>query len=923
MALVKDGKISEEMVQGSRRDSKGNNVIVYKDIYGIGSEMTYTDDGHKIKEEITLLNSPPIDEGLFTVSFAIEASDLSYLQLRNGQVRFFNGSVPVFIIEKSFVVDAIGNKVYLQPKYDGSTYTLSIPKSYFDSATYPVTIDPTVVYDIYDSAINYSKWNYTYYSNSANPPTLYQTEDTSTIVIGMYVETSVAGNSLNILTINPTELQLQRMDKVINKIYYSQEIDFSLNDFYLKCYHNEVSTTQVRMQLSLTDGTNRVVFYDDVKNCNGVDGSNNNETTVSNLHLRIYRNNTFHAYDDTAKFNQVLSTSTLDLTKNWTVLMNSTLNTLVTNNGHVTEAQFGNITYNATSWCTPSSTACLSDGQMAEYFFNTATSTTTPDNKHLAQDLTLKATSGGVPIVNGTINFNGSNYANATGVWNWINLSKQGSVEVLLSMNSVTPQYQTVMECRGGASSYFRIYANYAALTAALGSGLLLSAGHTLTPNTPTHLIINFNNGAMVIYVNGVNTINQSYTPSSENIPICLFGSSYSASNLMNGSIDYVRIYDRELLGWEVAKHYAEGESYGVTGINITILYEANATSYLKDATVRILTESTDTTYTTNTGSISINPIEGGEYTVRVYGADTGIRSYQINTTTNATYNLIVLLPLNASTALFTVRDAISNILQEGSLVTVSTIVNNTQYTVSSGYTDVVGRFEFQYSEDIKYTFSVSKSGYITKVFTLNRVESASYDVPIFPESTSGTPLNYQDVTIQFSHTPFEYQQNNSMNITFGSTLNRFQAYSIKIDYPGGSITQDGSNPSGEMLINYFNITDGNSTSKVNVSFNYLDTYGYTHNYTQSFSITGYYNVNGSISKMIHTDYGMGVLEKMIVAVLLTLILAGAAGTVMGSPGAIVGALTGYLFFVYISFVPLWGLLAILPFSMVVLIART
>ena len=76
-------------------------------------------------------------------------------------------------------------------------------------------------------------------------------------------------------------------------------------------------------------------------------------------------------------------------------------------------------------------------------------------------------------------------------------------------------------------------------------------------------------------------------------------------------------------------------------------------------------------------------------------------------------------------------------------------------------------------------------------------------------------------------------------------------------------------------------------------------------------TFTDQYRIEGTntttITALKDRDFGMGLLDKLLVATLMIGLLAGIFGMVLGGLAALLVAILFFGFFTYIGFIPLWG----------------
>jgi hypothetical protein len=136
--------------------------IIHSDNYEftlLNADIRYEVIGNRLKETINLSDTPTDNQ----ISFNIDLGDNSYFMDNNNEIIVTKDNMALGIFRKPYLSD--GRE--LPYTFDGSTYT--IDTSSINS--YPAIIDPT--YDIFDGAINLSKWTILTTGGGASETTSY------------------------------------------------------------------------------------------------------------------------------------------------------------------------------------------------------------------------------------------------------------------------------------------------------------------------------------------------------------------------------------------------------------------------------------------------------------------------------------------------------------------------------------------------------------------------------------------------------------------------------------------------------------------------------------------------------------------------------------------------------------------------------
>ncbi|MFQ5910394.1 MAG: integrin alpha, partial [Thermoplasmata archaeon] len=129
----------------------GNEARFENPFSGMESTMTYAFESDKVKESIVIYEPLELD-GVFSGGHLVMESAMSFSEeltpfLGASGITFSDGSDVVFTIEQPFAVDSGDDRLDCAYSWGGSLRSLSMqcPASWFAEASYPVTIDPTVV----------------------------------------------------------------------------------------------------------------------------------------------------------------------------------------------------------------------------------------------------------------------------------------------------------------------------------------------------------------------------------------------------------------------------------------------------------------------------------------------------------------------------------------------------------------------------------------------------------------------------------------------------------------------------------------------------------------------------------------------------------------------------------------------------------
>lgn len=342
--------------------------------------------------------------------------------------------------------------------------------------------------------------------------------------------------------------------------------------------------------------------------------------------------------------------------------------------------------------------------------------------------------------------------------------------------------------------------------------------------------------------------------------------------------------------------------------------------------TVAITGNASYAEYTTDNGTLYVDGLSDGNYSIEFSNANYTSRTYTVTVADRSTQQLSVYLTPAGNVVVFTIRDNDNSQTIEGANVVMERLINATYTTVENKNSDITGRVQFSYSTGVLYRFTVTKTGYDTRVFELDPIIFDSYTIRLDRVLTVEEEIGFFGVTITYftDHYPkwFLNNDNNTFTINFASVNGSLQTYGFRIAYPGGSNSSGGSNAIGETFLATFPIAGASSTDRVNLSYWYDSVYGENKTYSVSFLIEGAAD-NGTLYKAKANDFGLGVLEMLLIAVITTILVAGLLTLTVNE---LAGGAAGLLvmgFFVYIGFVPIWVVIPTFFVGLLIIFGRS
>lgn len=344
---------------------------------------------------------------------------------------------------------------------------------------------------------------------------------------------------------------------------------------------------------------------------------------------------------------------------------------------------------------------------------------------------------------------------------------------------------------------------------------------------------------------------------------------------------------------------------YSENSIFVTIRNELNNQLITNNVTITLTGNSTEELFYTATGTIFLENITDGNYTVKFEAGNYSLRTYSITVADRSTQNLNAYLSPSTDTVTFSILDFDNSQSLEGANIVMERLINSSWTILESKTSDITGRAQFTYTTGIRYRFTVSKDDYLTRVFDLDPIIFTSYVIQLTKVQGIDSNAGLFDVTIFYFPTTFINEENNTFTFQFGSTGGSLESYGYTATYPGGTTTNAGTNSNGQSFVDDFEITGAGFTDRVVITYWYDSTFGDNKTYTREFMIQDTAD-NGTLTKFNDDDFGMGTIEKILIAVICIILFAGVL-TLFGNPIlGYLGAFIGFSFFTLIGFLSLW-----------------
>jgi len=352
---------------------------------------------------------------------------------------------------------------------------------------------------------------------------------------------------------------------------------------------------------------------------------------------------------------------------------------------------------------------------------------------------------------------------------------------------------------------------------------------------------------------------------------------------------------------------YDEQTTNLITGTNISIVLTGNA--------------SEDTYYTT-TGHYILENLTDGLYTLKFAGGNYTTKTYSVTVADQSTQNLNAYMSSNYATVIFTVSNSLTGGTIEGATFTASKQINSTWTVVESKFTDVTGRVQVSYLPNVKYKYSITLTGYVSKIFYLDPVIFSTYSILMTPIASTDMDADYEQVNIVYYPYYFFNNAQNNLTFLFASPNGVLESYGFNASFPGGSVQMNGSNSIGEDFNIDLNITGALLLDTVNITYWYDSTIGDYKEFSATYGIIGGTNVlNNTISYIRAGEIAnLGAFEKALIGIFFIMILVGLAFMLGGLQVSSVVLMLGFGLFAWLGFFPLWGVLPALLVAFILIV---
>lgn len=344
--------------------------------------------------------------------------------------------------------------------------------------------------------------------------------------------------------------------------------------------------------------------------------------------------------------------------------------------------------------------------------------------------------------------------------------------------------------------------------------------------------------------------------------------------------------------------------------VNIRVLDESSGAYITQNITITF-TSGSEYIYSTTNGSLFVDNLPDGSYSVVFSSANYSLKTYNIVVASRSYQNLDAYLSASSQNVVFTILDYDSSIVLPGATITQAKLINSSWTTLDSKTADITGRAQLSYIPGTNYRFIVSYSGYSDNIFYLNPVLFSTYNVRLQKTTTLSANNTPSFLGVDIVYYPVEYLANETKTFywTITSPQGTLVSYNLFVNWTGGSFSDSGNLANGETFTFPVNISPSvGLDDKLRVYYCYQPSTAPSRCFVYYHDITGGFTEN-SFKALGNNTFGLGLLERTFLVVALVVISSGVAFYFAGPLAGLPIALFLFGYFYYTGFLPLWLIL--------------
>ncbi len=410
------------------------------------------------------------------------------------------------------------------------------------------------------------------------------------------------------------------------------------------------------------------------------------------------------------------------------------------------------------------------------------------------------------------------------------------------------------------------------------------------------------NNFTMYFYYSDNDTLETTATSSAGNISAEL-----SRNNTYYSIVDSVG-YTLNNFSLNSYDDYTQSENISLfpyNSINIHVRdEETNNLITSQIVNIQFSTNDNQVNYNTNNGTLLVYNLTPTNYLVKFNTSGYSIRTYSVTVSNQSTQSLTAYLTESISTVIFTIKDKSSLDTITDVSLTMYRFINTSWVPIESKYSDITGRVQVVYKTYTNYKFYLAKSRYEDFIFYLNPVLFSEYTIQMTKINIINATQDYNHISIIYAPKQFLEGSNNFTFIIqspFGELIN----YGYNLTYPNGKTGNYGTNALGSQLESTFTITTPSITDRVKINWYYETSTAGLRNFTAYYPIQ-YTGGNYTMAKACRGTYGLGLIERVIITVIIGILIIGIASLYGHLVSGVVICFLVWGYLVYTGFISIW-----------------
>ena len=229
--------------------------------------------------------------------------------------------------------------------------------------------------------------------------------------------------------------------------------------------------------------------------------------------------------------------------------------------------------------------------------------------------------------------------------------------------------------------------------------------------------------------------------------------------------------------------------------------------------------------FTTTNGTLLVQSLTPEDYTISVSSSGFATTNYYVTLSSSSSVQLNAYLSNSSSLAAitFNVRDQGSANLLPNMLISISQRVNLSYTTITQKLTDISGQAQFSLDQSQTYRFTISGSGYDTRTFDLQPIQT-EYTITLTPTSA----IDYTTIYNQVSYVtyPISEQLSNPTSLTNFSIITASESgiainyFCVNTTYLGIEYVNNISgSPAGGTALIQLNLSNLTSNQIINIGY--------------------------------------------------------------------------------------------------------